>query len=177
MASGRSEPAVPGSTETALARAWRQRRTRPVQQGWSRTISRSSRRHPLETDQLPLTLLVAEKDVDRFRPGWPGSIDAAQFNFHEPAVVARQPARRLEPGRARLGFGDAYGARRRVVEPEPHRTVSGRRLGEVGVDRRVTEGQHAGIVHRRIRNRVDGGQVGSADGVAPFGKRPYQKFL
>src|SRR5262245_66325200 len=150
---------------------------RPAQPSPPPTILRSSRRHPLETNQLPLSLLVAEKDVDRLRPGWPGSIDAAQFDFHEPAVVAWQPARRLEPGGTRLGFGDAYSARRRVVEPEPHRTVSGRRLGEVGVDRRVTEGQHAGIVHRRIRNRVDGGQVGSAYGVAPFGKRPYQKFL
>src|SRR4029077_1958561 len=68
-----------------------------------RTIRRSSRRHPFETNQLPLSLLVAEEDVDRLGPGWPGSLDAAQFDFHEPAVVARQPARRLEPGRARVG--------------------------------------------------------------------------
>src|SRR6476469_6140767 len=104
----------------------------------------SSRRRPLETNQLPLALLVAEEDVDRLRPGWPGAIDAAQFDFHEPAVVARQYARRLQPGRARLGFGNAYGARGRVVEPEPHGTVPGRRPGEVGVDRRVAERQQTG---------------------------------
>src|SRR5437899_5282515 len=114
--------------------------------GCWRTILRFSRRHPLETNQLPLSLLVAEEDVDWLRPGCPESIDAAQFDFHEPVVMARQPARRLEPGRARLSFGDAYGARRRVVAPEPHRTVSGRRPGEVGVHRRIAERQHAGIV-------------------------------